>query len=254
MHTLKVLIPFISKMRASHWERSVALLNRTVESVLYQDHAGGYVVLIGHDLPQLQQDILRHERFQFVKVDYDPADIHPSADKSHKLAFGLMASEHVKTAWQMALDADDVPHRELVSWLASRKADGGGFQIDLGYQLDYRRRRGFPCNHLQKICGSTIVLRSDLVTVPLDDNESELKRCIWFRNGHLGIPIEMADNGFALEPVPFRSLLYTVNHAGDWQRIYKKNALVELAKRQVKFAPLISVNRESLNVHFRIDK
>jgi hypothetical protein len=100
----------------------------------------------------------------------------------------------------MAVDADDLVHRDLAAFVAAQPADAPGWQLRQGYvwrdgsRLAIHKRVDF-----QHLCGTCAIVRADLAPHMFSDEP-------WFRHG------TEAPGGEALTPLPFAGAVYRVMH------------------------------------------
>ena len=162
---LAFLIPFAPRQAKSNWKIASEHLRQTLRSVQNSACGDFCVVVAGHDAPDF--DVETDDRFRFLSLTHALPE-HPRrgvAVRLDKLAKISAAWEYAKANWQpryvMKLDSDDFISAQLVGWLA--KADGPGYLLQEGWLW-----RDGACYFIQKtetldrVCGSCLVIRSDL--------------------------------------------------------------------------------------------
>jgi hypothetical protein len=161
------LIPIASRRVSRDWGVACALFRQTLASVFNSSSDNFKVVVAGHEPPDFA--LPDDPRMKFISLDHPVPSPGPGfyvavvRDKMIKLA---AAWEYAKAAWNpdyvMKLDWDDLVSSRLVDWL--EKADNAaGYRINQGWI--WRSNRYFiqRTEHLDRFCGSCVIIRRDLV-------------------------------------------------------------------------------------------
>jgi glycosyltransferase involved in cell wall biosynthesis len=239
-----IIIPLKSKQVSDNWVATSALLEQTLHSIRNQTSVNVEVVICCHEkpliaaeslsgytliectlpLPVLNKDeIITH----YKQIDY-------IVDKTRKICMGLQHLKKKEVEYYFVLDADDLIHKELLSYVL-KEADPNGYIITKGYEYFVREQRCIHKNHMDKICGSTAIIHKKHVQIPEELIDSELWKNPWGRLSHGDIQDWFTQNSIPLKEIPFNALLYKLNHgqnASDEFRVgikYKIKEKVKLA-------------------------
>lgn len=160
------LIPFASKKAKERWDTACTQLRQTIDSILNSWCGDFCVVVAGHERPEIE--FPTDPRFVFCKCEHPfPKHRDPGvAVRRDKLTKIQEAWREVKERWNphfvMKLDADDFISAGLVGWL-SRNTDSVGFLIRHGWLwADHAKFLIEKTEYLDRICGSCLIIRSDL--------------------------------------------------------------------------------------------
>ncbi len=163
---LAFLIPVAPRRAKFKWELACRLLHQTLKSIQNSADGNFCVVVVGNEPPDF--DVALDSRFCFVSVPPPPAHPPPAiAGVLDKLAKITAAWNHTKAKWNpryvMKLDADDLISSKLVGWLA-QNSGAPGYLISQGWLWRMNLRPVLQRTEtLDRICGSCLISRSDLV-------------------------------------------------------------------------------------------
>ncbi len=161
------LIPFAPRRAKAKWDAACAQLRQTLRSIQNSVDGNFCAVVVGNDAPDF--DVVLDKRFYFLSLERTQP-LHPNPvvggvlDKMTKVS---AAWEHAKTKWNpryvMKLDADDLISSRLVGWLAQNGGEVGylvshGWLWETGARFFIQRTET-----LDRVCGSCLIIRSDLV-------------------------------------------------------------------------------------------
>lgn len=164
--TLSFVIPVRDPKGVKNWPQIKDILEKTLSSL----HATGGAVFVaasrGSDLPQLHGAHL-------VELDLPYSELPPPhteqrydairMDKGARIMHALV--RYRPKGHVMVVDYDDLVHREITD-LPRNNPDTPGWILNAGYVFDssgtcYHINRGF-----NKICGTSVIVRSDLLAIP----------------------------------------------------------------------------------------
>jgi hypothetical protein len=160
------LIPIASSRVSRDWKTANALFRQTLDSVFNSSSRNFRVVVAGHEPPACE--LPNDPRFKFISLDHPVPSRGPEfyvavvRDKMIKIA---AAWKYAKSAWNpdyvMKLDWDDLVSARLVGWL-EQAGDAAGYRINQGWI--WRSSRWFiqRTEHLDRFCGSSVIIRKDL--------------------------------------------------------------------------------------------
>lgn len=265
------LVPFASRKVKSKWETACAHLQQTLKSI--QNSTGGNycVVVAGHEAPDF--DVGFDSRFHFLSID-DPIPSHENyhtslvLDKLTKIAAAWgYAKSTCKPRYVMKLDADDLISSKLVAWL--EKAQGAaGYVIEHGWLWHSGSRLIERSEYLDRVCGSSIIIRSDLADrtgpflteqegVALDEASSKFAASdhyslvpgsgistLLLNESHQRYAAQFAYLGHELSTVPFNAVVYRTGNLesssrfeGLWPRKYTVRMLAGKIRRTRPITP-----------------
>lgn len=212
-------IPLMPRAAAADWEQVQLNLRRTVRSVLRaaSGHAAD-VYIACHDEPELGE--LCDENVHVRSVPFPPREDPSTAmcDRDNKRRFiGAWLRrdipDNVDNVFVMFLDADDLVHRDVVSYALSHRARS--YVVESGYLLDadrgilLRRRDGY-----YHTCGSSFVCQFDAGELPSSWDDLNAQFSLFGKYGHPDYPRIANELGKPPAAFPFPAGVYVVNH-GD---------------------------------------
>jgi len=210
-------IPLIGRERAPDWNVVCQLLARTLGSLVHQSNTKWRAIVCSQDEPEAMPPDERITYLPFIAKTGETGK-NDSAAKIHQII------EHIKrhgptSGYAFRLDADDVPHRDLVDYIL-RDNNGRGYLLDQGYMLDSDMHHGRALGHR-----SLFPLRIE--------NNTFFKNCgsclaVFFDKRGTGIGMVLADNllcekhtrlaevsvlaALDLAFVPFPAMCYMIRH------------------------------------------
>lgn len=159
------LIPFASRKVKAKWDLACRHLEQTLGSIANSTDGNYRVVIAGNERPEFLSKPFPN--VEFLSLDL-PLPSHPNSSvvvRLDKLAKIDAAWRHAQSCcrpkYAMKLDADDFISSRLVGWLAA--ADGPGYLFMHGWLWqDGERHLIQRTETLDRVCGSCLVIRSDL--------------------------------------------------------------------------------------------
>lgn len=212
-------IPLIGRARASDWAEVNRRLSGTLASLLRQTDPRWQVVVCGQDRPEMPLD---DPRLRFVAF---PHEARPGrmTDKYRKVRHILRALARMppRDGYLFFLDADDLLHPGLVSYMMTHGAPGG-YLIDKGYLLDASSGAlgylGEPdAEHPSAVpfhqqCASCSAIRADGLS------GRNWRTPFRYKGRHAAQAENLRRFGLHLEPVPFPAAIYVVNHGENMRK------------------------------------
>lgn len=195
----------------SDWGRAMRLLRETTDSCLRQDGPRPTVLVAatrGADLPVLPGvDVVDVDReYRPLPSAWDtPRQAAIRADKGARVAAALAAARpegHV-----MVVDWDDLVSRRISAHVAEH-ADEAGWYVDSGVVFDGGPLVLVMPAGMNALCGTTLIIRSDLLDVPPGTEGSEWTGMMY--GSHVYARDILADRGAPLAPLPFPGAAYRV--------------------------------------------
>lgn len=206
---LTFIVPLQSPAVSRNWEKVQALACRTVRSLCQQESSEFAVVLVCNEAPD---HLPKSPRLHLVEKAFPlPEKGKGMRDKFTKVKMGLVYTRKYLPATQfiMPVDADDVVSKRLVSHVIYHSSVRSGFHCQKGYLYSDRHDFFTRMNDLDRICGSTYIIKVDTGTLPCEV-ESECVHPL-LTKGHTVIGKYFTEIGQPLDPVPFRSVAYVTD-------------------------------------------
>lgn len=247
-----------------NWPQSCELFRQTLDSVFNSADGNFGVVVAGHEPPTfpLPQD----PRFHFLSLDHPipnrnakDAYVEVIRDKLAKIA---AAWEWAKQAWKpayvMKLDWDDLVSSRLVDWLGLH-GGAAGYRIPHGWIWRLRHRRFIQrTEQLDRVCGSCLVIRSDLAdqTGPFlnssdgcqldeagrrfvaEDQHSLVpgagSSTLLLNDSHIRAEAQFAYLGHRLEPLPLSAVIWRIGHGQNASHHLHQTRTLRLVLGQIR--------------------
>ncbi len=222
MSLLTFVIPVRHQDNARDWGRLKANLAQTVASISAQTHDDWRGIIVaneGADLPNLPA------RFGVVRVTFPPNDLHEMgkadveavyeafrADKGRRVLAGMLAARDSR--FFMIVDDDDFVSARITGHVA-QNPDANGWVIQQGYIWDDGGRLLLGYDGFNHLCGTSLIVRSDLYGLPECFEDSSLDWIKTMLGSHVRIADILAGRGAPLLPLPFHGAVYRVAHGGS---------------------------------------
>lgn len=230
---MSFVIPFRSKSSSANWPYHSALLYRTIKSVLNQSDNKFKVIVVYTDYPER---VIEHENltwlhfpFPFLTIreinDYESYAKQYFAkekyaeyamDQARKSIYGSKLAKEMGCKYIMSVDADDLVSNKIAQFVNKFESkENPGWFVNKGYvHLDGKNYVYRYPKNLNQFCGSTYIVRSDLVSIP-DFRSRNLLEYNFF-SSHAWLKNRLRDYKNAiLKPLPFYAIIYILN-TGSW--------------------------------------
>jgi hypothetical protein len=234
---LAFIIPVKHPARSNSYEVTLDLLRRTLDSVEAQTDPRFAVVVVCNERPAWGSD---NARRMFVEVDFPPAappaergQMHSWGflDKGAKLAVGLLHARRFNPTHVMFVDADDFVSRRLASYVAANPA-APGWYVDEGLFYSKQFKVAEVLEKFWSLCGTSHILRADLVPVDLDLAAAVSPPAVVQALGqfyvervlgcHLDFKPHVAKMGVELSPLPFHGAVWQADTGENSSRTWWK--------------------------------
>ena len=219
---LTFLIPVRHQDNAKDWSRLKANLSQTLASISNQT-AGSWKAIVvaneGADLPALPNQV------EAVRVTFPPNTLHEKGnatqeefyeafrlDKGRRVLAAMLAAG--KTSHFMIVDDDDLVSGRLAEFVARNQASNG-WVVKQGYIWTDQGSVLFAHPNLNSLCGSTLIVRSDLYDLPATAAGWSDERIKKMLGSHRQIANHLSETGTPLEQLPFPGGIYRIGHAGN---------------------------------------
>ncbi|MCC6496399.1 MAG: hypothetical protein IT193_09085 [Propionibacteriaceae bacterium] len=208
--SLTFAIPVRDPRGVADWATVKDLIGVTVRSLTAQAGPAPAVVLgvsPGTDLPRLPDQVLVVDvdlPFEPLPEGEGPARWEAiRADKGLRLAHALAAARPQGHA--MVVDYDDLVSTRLAAVVAA-EPDAPGWYVDSGYLWDGGPFASVKATGFNEVCGSSLIVRADLLRLP--DDPSDPAHLDWIKT-ILGSHKAWREY-FTLEPLAFPGAVYRV--------------------------------------------
>jgi hypothetical protein len=211
-------IPLKPKAVASKWEAVSRYLGQTLRSVFASAEENFLVVICGHERPDIAE--MNDQRVIFLEAPFPHQSNVKSgvADKARKLRhIGIfLRSSGYGQFYLMFLDADDLVHRELVSFVLTTD-NRRGYLLGNGYQYDTAcRRLLLQAECFDRNCGSCFVGWFENADLPRNEQDRSSYFSTLVRHTTRGLEAEKA--GRPADAVPFPAAVHVFNHDESLER------------------------------------
>lgn len=224
------MLTFITAVRhplnSTSYARVGDLLDATLRSVCRQTDTDFRVIVVHNEMPEVsfldpricfvQTVFPAPSGEQTAEIDYNTGIV----DKGAKLAIGVVAARDLASDHVMFFDCDDLLHRDLAAF-ANNSAAHPGWYSPTGYVHTAGTRSiqlMFPDFHRK--CGSSAIIRTDLLPVPEDLSRTATKEEVIEAVGfeplyrllgtHGKWEAHLAPQGLAVEPLPFPAAIWLI--------------------------------------------
>jgi hypothetical protein len=219
---LTFIIPVRHQDNAKDWSRLKANLTQTLASVSNQTADCWRAIVVaneGADLPALPKNV------EALRVTFPPNLLHEKGnatqeefyeafriDKGRRVLAAMVAAE--PTSHFMIVDDDDLVSGRLADFVA-RNRGSYGWVVKQGYIWTDQGSYLFAYPDLNGLCGSTLIIRSDLYELPAVAAEWPDERIKEMLGSHRQIGLLLEQAGTPLAPLPFPGAIYRIGHAGN---------------------------------------
>lgn len=219
---LTFIIPVRHQSNAKDWSRLKANLSQTLASISNQTADSWRAIVVaneGADLPVLPKNV------EALRVTFPPNSLHEKGtatrdefleafrlDKGRRVLAAMLAAEG--TSHFMIVDDDDFVSSRLAEFVA-RNPSSNGWVIKQGYIWTDQGSVLFAHSDLNGVCGSTLIVRSDLYDLPATASHWSDDRIRKMLGSHRQIAAHLSQAGTPLNRLPFRGAVYRIGHAGN---------------------------------------
>jgi hypothetical protein len=167
------LLLFLTSVRHPHncrsYRRVSDLLSMTLASVCRQDDDRFVVVVVCN----LEPEYGSGDGVHYLCVDFPPPSelSRPNTgmeairvDRGAKYVAGLAFARRFRPSHVMFFDADDLVSRKLCGFVQARSTCPGWY-LDIGYQYELGRKSMSPLAGFHKHCGTSLIVRHDLIDI-----------------------------------------------------------------------------------------
>lgn len=215
------IIPVRHQENAKDWAALKANLTQTVASIAGQTYPSWRAVIVanyGADLPKVPS------KFEIVRVDFPPNELHEQrgadkdvfyeafrVDKGRRVLKGMLAVPDSR--FFMIVDDDDLVSNRIAEFAAANPSCPG-WTVSRGYSWSANGRLLFDLPDFHHYCGTSLIIRSDLYSLPERFEDASIEFVTTKLGGHRRIVEILAEQGTPLQPLPFHGAIYRIGHAG----------------------------------------
>jgi hypothetical protein len=239
MKKIGIVIPLKAKAVSKDWKQVQNSLERTLRSVINQTSKSYKVCVVGHDRP----NCLKENGQFFESVTYYQFDAFPppciidgddehnqlkyERDRCYKIFTGIskLNFENKEIIHWYPLDADDLLHKNLVETVLT-KSNFEAFIIKNGYVFYEAMNVLNRTKSFNIFCGSSAILSSSLLSLPVEINEDNYTKFLFTKVGHVNMEQYLIENKVKFN-VPKDSLaIYmrdngeNISRSGKWGMFY----------------------------------
>jgi hypothetical protein len=207
---LVFVVPLKSQKTSKSWEYTSKLFDRCVRSLCNQTSSEFRVVVVCHEKPNIT---FNHSHIFYSQANFPPPELTTGdgpmlEDRTRKVMIGLYLAQDYHPSHVMVVDADDCVSNQLAEFVSQRPQSNGWFVND-GYRYIDGEKRILPQEKLYRLCGTSIITRSDLYELPKNlDDCMDYNAAVKYHINHFEAVEIMARRGEALEPLPFAGSIY----------------------------------------------
>jgi hypothetical protein len=208
---LVFVVPLKSSRVAKSWDYVTRLFERCLRSICAQTSPDFKVIVVCHERPLIE---FQHPAVSYTSVDFNlPGFKDLSAqnrDKYRKLAAGFAAARDYGASHVMEVNADDCVSNRLAEWVERNQTSPGWF-FESGYIYRDGSRRIFrKAVDFYHWCGTSNIVRYDLLQLPERIEHADFRSF-----GHFRVRENLAGLGAALSPLPFPGAVYLQTKHGE---------------------------------------
>ncbi|MGJ8516238.1 glycosyltransferase family 2 protein [Carnimonas bestiolae] len=254
----------LASKQNGNWEEVNRMLSFTIASIAQQTNGHWKCVICGHEKPEALSDY-EDDRFVFITCDTPvPKDKKYYRNDKNRKRYTIL--EYVKNqggGYFMPLDADDLVHENLVSFV-QQDDNRVGYSARQGYAYDFSNDvlgtvPGVWDATFDQVCGSSALfyLRPDdipSVAEKYSKNPNREKRFIEYFEQHGYWRVTSQEMGRPLRDIPFAASVYVLNHSNNlsfrMQRIgsRQQNILSNVKKHSVDKQDVLKYFGNILNI------
>ena len=203
------IIPVKSAQVSGSWSQFSKLVERTLKSVTNQTSQNFKVVVVCHEIPEID---FVHPNIEYIQVDFGvpqlkeaPKEKHDGMkeeDKSNKILAGVAHAEKYSSDYLMVVDADDCISNKLVAFIEQNTDKNEvGWYINKGYfYREGDRIISLNRENFNTLCGTCIIVRPDYMNAIFKQDPHLL---------YVHQTMEFPDNAKLLK-LPFAGAVYSM--------------------------------------------
>lgn len=211
------LIPLISRTKSREWDVVCKNIVRTVEALRGQSSDQWVATIACQTRPK---GINFDGQVRFLRYQTAPRiNCNDKTEKIRALIRHTAKRDH-RDGYIFFLDADDIPHPNLVDYIV-KDNNGHGYFLPQGYLVDLTERKAvgfgiYPNENVpfHTLNGSTNALRFDT-----RKHRGHVFPAL-LRGPHMFTHERVRPFGYDIQPVPFPAMLYVFNH-GDNLEVHR---------------------------------
>lgn len=206
------MLTFVTSLRAKalakDWNHIVWLLEQSLKSIVNQTSRNWRAYVVCHDVPEMAERSDPRIRWLTTDIPLPERTFEDmTTDKAIKCTQGIEAALKDGARHVMLIDADDLVHRGLAATVADN-AECAGWYFPLGYYYHYGSMRMRPQTNFHRFCGSSHIVRGDLISFAPDPALRGARMASILTVGHPHVREHFASAGISLSPLTYAGAVY----------------------------------------------
>jgi hypothetical protein len=233
------IIPLKSAKNSQDWEMVTQLLNCSLASIEVQKSKDHHTYIVCTEKPTITANIEKTTILSTeIRIEGEFTHDKGGLDKQQKVYYGLLKAVALNPDSVMIVDADDLLHCDLLSYMHAQSKHSG-FIINKGYRLFKGRNYLSKLTNFNRKCGTFALFPYEKeYFVKYADYKVDFSKYYMTATPHnKEIDRDFRERGIIYKFVPFYGAIYVRNH-GDNLREHESNPK-NLQKTEEKIIPWI---------------
>jgi len=240
MKTILFIIPLISQKHCKNWDETCFYLNRTLTSIEGQESDSYYTLIVCNETPNLSQNFKNTTILNTNIIINKPYCLNVGRiDKQQKVYRGLIYTRDLIPNYVMILDADDLIHKNLVSY-TNQNSKYDGFIINKGFRHDIGKSKLAKLHWFHLVSGSSVIF-------PYDPHDFETYNKTSYMNFYMtkidhnkNIEKDFRTRNIKYKKVPFFAAIYTRGHGGHLRDVGVRPRVPSIKQKMDRLRKIIS--------------
>jgi hypothetical protein len=156
-YTTLFIIPLKSSKNDKDWDLTCKLLNQTLSSIEGQTTTDHHTFIVCNEMPKITAN---SDKTSILSTDIciEGEYTHKKGclDKQQKVYYGLLKARELNPHYVMIVDADDLIHRDLLSY-CHNQSGYDGFILNKGYVLPFGHKHMTKRNDFHLLSASSVI-------------------------------------------------------------------------------------------------
>lgn len=214
---LAFIVPVKSAQVSRDWQRTSALLERTLKSICHQTSPDFRAIVVCNEQPKID---FHHDKIDYVHVDFLPPEkeTHPIArgltDKGRRVLKGLCYAQQFSPTHIMSVDADDCVSNQLAEFV-TQHPDANGWYFESGWK--YKENDAFiyiKYRRFYTLSGTANIVHFKHFDIPAEPEYDRGYGYYKFYVDHQKVKGFMKERHLPMQPLPFPGSVYVLS-TGD---------------------------------------
>lgn len=155
--TTLFIIPLKSSKNDQNWGLTCKLLNQTLSSIEGQTTTDHYTFIVCNEKPTITANTNKTSILSTdILIEGEYTHMKGCLDKQQKVYFGLSSAQNLNPGYVMIIDADDLIHRDLLSY-CHNQSRYDGFILNKGYVLHFGQKHMIKRNDFHLLTASSVI-------------------------------------------------------------------------------------------------